>query len=120
MRNLQIFAVPIRAPAVQGFLASSKHPLYQSLPQEAGGKNGYGRWWPGLTLRGTGTGAADSLCAAPGPGTQAVPDIVLGFHQPEVYILRFTQEDGGLDQRRTVASLPCPHWFLWIYSIGVR
>ena len=91
MRGLQIFAVLIRAPAVQGFLASSEHHLYQSLPQEAGGKNGYGRWWPGLTSRGTGTGAADRqeavlLCAAPGPGTQASCSDSVILTQPEVYM----------------------------------
>jgi len=45
-----------------------------------------------------------------------------GFLEQQVkwVILQFTQEDGGLDQRRTVASLPCPRWFLWVYSIGVR
>jgi hypothetical protein len=84
MRDLQIFAVLIRAPTVQGFLASSEHRLYQSLPQEAGGKDGYGRWWPGLTLRGTGTGAANRKEAAvllscrPG-NPRAVLDLVLGF-----------------------------------------
>lgn len=94
MRGLQIFGVPIRAPAVQGFLASSEHPLYQSLPQEAGGKNGYGRWWPGLTSRGTGTGAADrkeavQKGAASGPGTQpfqiSCSDSVI-LTQPEVFL----------------------------------